>query len=288
MYKRKPEWLRISLKSSEDLGVVEKTLGEGQLTTVCREAKCPNLHECWGRNRTATFMVLGDVCTRRCRFCSVATGLPKAVDYAEIDRVLDAVGKLELKHVVITMVNRDDLADGGSLFLAELISRIKQEYPKSTLEILSSDMMGNVESIERMMAAGPDIMSHNLETVRRLTPLVRSRSDYDRSLFFLKAAAACGGSRIKSSIMLGLGETKQEIVTVMDDLLENGVEVMNIGQYLQPTKRNIPVEKYWTPEEFAGLKQLALDKGFAHCESGPLVRSSYMAADNPLLAGREG
>ncbi len=251
-----------------------------RLNTVCEEAKCPNIHECWGEHRTATFMILGDTCTRRCRFCAVKTGLPRVLDREEPNRVADSVAKMKLSHVVITMVNRDELKDGGSSIMAETIRAIRREAPGCTTEVLSSDLMGREESIRILAESRPDILSHNVETVRRLTPFVRSRSTYDRSLLFLRLCREIDPEAVtKSSIMLGLGETKDEVVEVMDDLLANGVTMMNIGQYLQPSRNHIPVEKYWTPEEFAQLREIAMSKGFRHCEAGPLVRSSYHAGE---------
>ena len=278
-YQKKPEWLKISLKATQEYSDVKKTITKNKLSTVCTEARCPNLNECWGKHKTAAFMVLGDTCTRRCRFCSVKTGMPEAVDWQEAERVAESVKSLNLKHTVITMVNRDDLKDGGSALMAEVIRKVHEINDKCTIEILSSDMMGKEESIALMMDEKPEIMSHNIETVKRLTNLVRSNSKYERSLFFLKNAATYKTSLIKSSLMLGLGETVDELYQTFDDLLQAGVEILNLGQYLQPAKSNIPVQKYWTPEEFSDLKAAALEKGFTHCESGPLVRSSYHAGE---------
>ena len=277
---RKPEWLRIHLNTTEGFRDVKKLIRSQRLNTVCEEAKCPNIHECWGDHRTATFMILGDTCTRRCRFCAVKTGLPGAVDWGEPQRVAESVREMQLRHVVITMVNRDDLKDGGAAVLAATVHAIRAEAPGCSVELLSSDLMGRRESIAAVCESKPDIMSHNIETTRRLTPLVRSRSDYDRSLDFLRTAKEIDPDTItKSSMMLGLGETRDEILESMDDLLAHGVSVMNLGQYLQPSRTHIPVQKYWRPEEFAELKERALEKGFHHCESGPLVRSSYHAGE---------
>ena len=278
-YQKKPEWLKISLKATQEYSDVKKTITKNKLSTVCTEARCPNLNECWGKHKTAAFMVLGDTCTRRCRFCSVKTGMPEAVDWQEAERVAESVKSLNLKHTVITMVNRDDLKDGGSAFMAEVIRKVREINDKCTIEILSSDMMGKEESIALMMDEKLEIMSHNIETVKRLTSHVRSNSKYERFLFFLKNAAAYKTSLIKSSLMLGLGETVDELYQTFDDLLDNGVEILNLGQYLQPAKSNILVQKYWTPEEFTDLKEAALERGFKHCESGPLVRSSYHAGE---------
>ncbi len=279
-FQRKPDWLKIQLNTTESYKFVRKLISEERLNTVCEEARCPNIHECWGDHRTATFMILGDTCTRRCRFCSVKTGLPRLVDREEPFRVAESVAKMQLKHVVITMVNRDDLRDGGAGILARTVTEIRKANPETSIEVLSSDLMGQRESIAVVAESRPDIMSHNMETVRRLTPQVRSRSTYERSLEFLRIAKELDPeSTTKSSIMLGLGEEVPEIEEVMDDLLSVGVSIMNIGQYLQPTRTHLPVQRYWTPEEFAALKETALAKGFSHCESGPLVRSSYHAGD---------
>ena len=277
---RKPEWIRVKLDVTEDFRFVDQLLTQKRLNTVCEEARCPNMHECWGKHRTATFMILGDTCTRRCRFCSVKTGLPETVDWDEPQRVADSVAQMQLAHVVITMVNRDDLDDGGAEVMAQTITAIHQATPDCKVEVLSSDMMGRRESIEVMLAARPEIMSHNIETVERLTSSVRSRSDYQRSLTFLELSQAIDPDIVtKSSMMLGLGETLQEVEQSLDDLRAVGVSLCNLGQYLQPTPNHLPVQRYWKPEEFRQLKEIALDKGFIHVESGPMVRSSYHAGD---------
>ncbi|MBN1648703.1 MAG: lipoyl synthase [Spirochaetales bacterium] len=284
---RKPEWLRISLKTSEDMVFIDRLLKEKKINTVCTEARCPNRHICWGRNRTATFMVLGDICTRGCGFCSVRTGQPGPPDKNEIDNLITVAGILELEHIVITMVTRDDLDDGGAGYLYDLIRRIRKNSPQSTVEILSSDLRGDRDSIQKLMDAGPDIVGHNLETVRRLTPLIRKTAQYDRSLGFLRQVSSNGSSYVKSALMLGLGEEKDEVLETMDDMLNCNVQILNIGQYLQPSREKLPVKKYWEPDEFSELKDAAMQKGFLYCEAGPLVRSSYMAADNPLLRKRK-
>jgi lipoyl synthase len=277
---RKPDWLKIRLNTSRDYKYVRNLVKSERLHTVCEEAQCPNIHECWGTHRTATFMILGDTCTRRCRFCSVKTGKPQPVDPEEPRRVAESVGMMGLAHVVITMVNRDDLGDGGASVMADTVTAIRDAAPDCTVEVLSSDLMGSPESLEILSASRPDIMSHNLETVRRLTPDVRSRSTYERSLWFLRAAGEMDPETpVKSSLMLGLGETEEELHEAMDDLRAVGVSMLNLGQYLQPTRHNLTVERYWTPEEFNALKHTALKKGFAHCEAGPLVRSSYHAGE---------
>ena len=279
-YERKPEWLKIQLNTSDSYKFVRNLVKSERLNTVCEEARCPNIHECWGEHKTATFMILGDTCTRRCRFCAVRTGLPRGVDKEEPARVAASVVEMGLEHAVVTMVNRDDLKDGGADILAETVRAIHRAAPTCSVEVLSSDLMGRRDDIATVMEAKPEIMSHNLETVRRLTPQVRSRSTYDRSLLFLRTAAQLDpGATVKSSIMLGLGETRDEVLEVMDDLLANGVTLMNIGQYLQPTRTHVPVQRYWTPDEFAELRAEALVRGFTHCEAGPLVRSSYHAGE---------
>ncbi len=277
---RKPDWLKVQLNTNDNFKYVKRVTSKERLTTVCEEARCPNIHECWGQHRTATFMILGEICTRRCRFCSVETGLPTPVDPDEPARVAHAVAEMQLKHAVVTMVNRDDLPDGGAAVLAETVRAIHAAAPQCSVEVLSSDLMGDATSIGVVAASKPEILSHNLETVRRLTPQIRSRSTYDRSLSFLQTACQLDPeTAVKSSLMLGLGETREEVLESMDDLLAVGVRILNMGQYLQPTKRNAPVEKYWTPDEFAELRERALEKGFDHCEAGPLVRSSYHADD---------
>ena len=277
---RKPEWLKIRLETTESYVAVKKEVRTQELHTVCEEARCPNLHECWGTHRTASFMILGDSCTRRCRFCAVGTGLPGEVDRLEPLRVAAAVSRMGLKHAHVTMVDRDDLADGGAAMMAATVRAIRARIPACSVEILTSDFMGSREAIRAVVESGADIVSHNLETVRRLTPLVRSRSSYDRSLEFLRVAKDLDPSGVtKSSIMLGLGETPEEVVSALDDLRAARVDMVNIGQYLQPTRNNLPVARYWHPDEFARLREVAMGKGFLYCEAGPLVRSSYHAGE---------
>ncbi len=276
--KRKPEWLRIKLASGQACSSVSNVVRGKRLHTVCESTKCPNRHECWGTWKTATFMILGNTCTRRCRFCAVDTGLPEAVDSDEPRRVAESVAEMGLRHVVITMVTRDDLPDGGAAIVAETVRTIREMAPDCSVEILVSDLMAEPSAVETVVASRPEINSHNLETVRSLTPRIRSRSDYDRSLRYLKMVKEIDPKSItKSSLMLGLGETQDEVCVAMDDLLAVGVDIINLGQYLQPTKTHAPVDRYWKPDEFAQLKAIALDKGFLYCEAGPLVRSSYHA-----------
>jgi lipoic acid synthetase len=291
---RKPEWLKTSLKTTRNYSELKGLLRGQGLHTVCEEARCPNLHECWGAYRTASFMILGDTCTRRCRFCAVKTGLPSTVDRLEPRRVAESVRHMGLRHAHVTMVNRDDLADGGAGLMAETVRAIRELAPRCSIEVLTSDFMGRLESIRTVVEAGPDITSHNLETVRRLTPRVRSRSDYDRSLAFLSTAKELAPRRItKSSLMLGLGESWEEVLEAMDDLRAAAVDMLNIGQYLQPSRTHVPVQRFWTPQEFARLREAAREKGFLHCEAGPLVRSSYHAEDQlaalhlPAAPGRD-
>lgn len=284
---RKPEWLKIKLNTNESYTGLKKMMREKNLHTVCEEARCPNIHECWAVRRTATFMILGDTCTRACRFCAVKTGLPTELDLQEPERVADSVQLMNLKHTVVTAVARDDLKDGGSAVFAETVRAIRRKNPFTTIEVLPSDMGGKEENLRMLMDAKPDILNHNIETVRRLTPRVRARAKYDRSLEFLRRAKEMQPTiPTKSSLMIGLGETKEEILEVMDDLRANHVDIMTIGQYLQPTKNHIKVEKYYSPEEFNELQQIALSKGFSHCEAGPLVRSSYHADEQVNSAAK--
>jgi lipoic acid synthetase len=260
---------------------------EKNLHTVCEEARCPNIHECWAERRTATFMILGDTCTRACRFCAVKTGLPTELDLQEPERVADSVQLMNLKHVVVTAVARDDLKDGGAAVFAETVRAIRRKNPFTSIEVLPSDMGGKEENLALLMDAKPDILNHNIETVKRLTPRVRARAKYDRSLEFLRRAKEMQPTiPTKSSLMVGLGETKEEIIEVMDDLRSNNVDIMTIGQYLQPSKSHLKVEKYYRPEEFAELREIALTKGFSHCEAGPLVRSSYHADEQVNAAAK--
>ncbi|KKK38209.1 lipoyl synthase [Mesobacillus campisalis] len=284
-YARKPEWLKIKLNTNEEYTGLKKMMREKKLHTVCEEAKCPNIHECWAVRKTATFMILGSICTRACRFCAVQTGLPNELDWEEPERVAESVAQMGLKHVVITAVARDDLKDGGANVFAETVRAVRRRNPFCSIEVLPSDMGGVYDNLKMLMDAKPDILNHNIETVKRLSPKIRARATYERSLEFLRRAKQMNASiPTKSSIMIGLGETKEEIMETMDDLRANHVDIMTIGQYLQPTKRHLKVNKYWSPEEFRELKEIALSKGFSHCESGPLVRSSYHADEQVQAA----
>jgi len=275
---RKPDWLKIKINTNDSYKNLKKLMREKRLNTVCEEAKCPNLHECWSERQTATFMILGDTCTRGCRFCAVKTGLPNELDWGEPQRVAESVEVMGLKHVVITAVARDDLKDGGAAVFAETVRQVRKRNPGTTVEILPSDMKGDYESLRMLMDSGLDIFNHNVETVRRLTKKVRAIAKYDRSLQLLQRVKNIApNTPTKSSIMVGLGETKEEILETMDDLLAHDVNIMTIGQYLQPSTKHLYVEKYYHPDEFEELKEIALAKGFDHCQSGPLVRSSYHA-----------
>lgn len=277
-YIRKPDWLKIKINTNKSYTGLKKLMRDKKLNTVCEEARCPNIHECWSERKTATFMILGDTCTRGCRFCAVKTGLPNELDWGEPERVADSVEIMGLKHVVVTAVARDDLNDGGAAVFAETVKAIRNRVPGCTVEILPSDMKGDYDSLHTLMSGEPDIFNHNIETVRRLTKKVRARAMYDRSLELLRRVKEIRpNTPTKSSLMVGLGETKEEIVQAMDDLLAHNVDIMTIGQYLQPTKKHLNVERYYHPDEFEELKQIALEKGFSHCEAGPMVRSSYHA-----------
>jgi lipoyl synthase len=277
-YVRKPEWLKIKLNTNDEYTGLKKMMREKKLHTVCEEAKCPNIHECWAERKTATFMILGSICTRACRFCAVQTGLPTELDWDEPERVAESVEKMGLKHVVITAVARDDLKDGGAGVFAETVRAVRRRNPFCSIEVLPSDMKGEYDNLKTLMDARPNILNHNIETVKRLSPSIRARATYERSLEFLRRAKQMNGAiPTKSSIMIGLGETKEEIIETMDDLRANHVDIMTIGQYLQPTKHHLKVQKYWSPQEFEELKRIAMSKGFSHCEAGPLVRSSYHA-----------
>jgi len=287
---RKPEWLKIDLISGEkfeNFKELKETMRAKTLHTVCEEAKCPNIHECWA-NRTATFMILGDVCTRACRFCAVKSGLPTELDLAEPERVAEAAEQMGLRHCVVTSVARDDLADGGASVFAATIRALRRRLPLCGVEVLIPDFGGRAESLYTVLDAGPDILNHNVETVERLSDQVRSKAKYRRSLELLaRSKQYAPHIRTKSSIMVGVGETIEEVCATMDDLREAGVDILTIGQYLQPTKTHMAVERYYTPEEFAWLKEEGLRRGFAHVESGPLVRSSYHAHEQVLSARGE-
>lgn len=272
---RKPDWLRVKLPTGENFRKVAGIVGEHKLHTICQSGNCPNMGECWGAG-TATFMILGNVCTRSCGFCSVATGRPEAVDPFEPARVARSVELMGVKHCVITSVDRDDLKDGGSDIWARTIRAIRRRCPDTTMETLIPDFQGKWENLAVVLGAAPEILSHNLETVRRLTKQVRVQAKYDRSLEVLMRAKRAG-LRTKSGIMLGLGETEMEVMESMDDLRSVGVDILTLGQYLQPTKAHLPVYEFVHPDTFAKYKAIGMEKGFRYVESGPLVRSSYHA-----------
>lgn len=273
--KKKPEWLRVKLPTGPEYAQVRKLVEEHKLHTICESGNCPNMGECWGAG-TATFMILGNICTRSCGFCAVATGMPSAVDWQEPARVANSVKLMGVKHAVITSVDRDDLKDGGSIIWVETIEAIRAASPGTTLETLIPDFMGKWDNLQRIIDVRPEIVSHNLETVRRLTRQVRIQAQFDRSLEVLRRLKE-GGCNTKSGVMLGLGETEEEVRETIDELAANKVDILTLGQYLQPTPKHLPLVEFITPEKFAEHKEYALSKGFRYVESGPLVRSSYHA-----------
>ena len=273
--RRKPDWLKIKLPKGESYKTVYDIVQKHNLHTICTSGKCPNMGECWDLG-TATFMILGDICTRSCKFCNTKTGKPLPADPSEPDNIAQSVKLMHLKHAVITSVDRDDMADLGAEHWSLTITRLKAVNPETTIEVLIPDFQGNTDFLNKVILAKPEIISHNLETVESLTPKVRSAAKYDTSLQVLKHIAA-SGITAKSGIMLGIGEKDEEILKTMDDILETGTSILTMGQYLQPTRFHLPVERYVHPEEFRELKEIALSKGFKMVESGPLVRSSYHA-----------
>lgn len=274
-FRKKTEWLKIRLPRGFKTSQVVGLLNEKNLHTICSSGLCPNRGECWG-NGTATFMIGGNVCTRSCRFCNVATGKPLPLDPQEILDIVNSVKELKLRHVVITSVDRDDLDDCGAAHWAAMIRTLRRECPDVTMEVLVPDFKGRMDLLDMVIAERPDIISHNMETVRRLTPDVRCFATYDRSLEVIRHIAE-SGIRSKSGIMLGLGETPEEILQTMDDLRAVGCEVMTIGQYLQPTRNHYPVQEYIHPDVFEQYRLAGIEKGFRHIESAPMVRSSYHA-----------
>lgn len=281
---RKPDWLKINLKTDENFKEIKSMMRSKTLHTVCEEAKCPNIHECWA-NRTATFMILGDICTRACRFCAVKTGLPTELDLQEPERVADAALQMGLRHCVVTSVARDDLQDGGAMIFAETIKAIRRKLPLCTVEVLIPDFLGREESLVTVLEAKPDILNHNMETVERMSDRVRSKAKYRRSLELLERSKQIAPSiPTKSSVMIGVGEEWEELLQTMDDLRAVDCDIMTIGQYLQPSTTHLAVAKYYTPEQFALLKEEGMKRGFKHVESGPLVRSSYHAHEQVQAA----
>lgn len=275
MKSRKPDWLRAKLPSGSGYSAVRKMVDDNQLNTVCQSAQCPNMGECWSRG-TATVMILGNVCTRSCNFCAIQTGRPTELDLGEPARVADAVAKMNLRHCVITSVTRDELGDGGAAVWAATIRAIRHRNPGTAIEVLTPDFKGNLDQVDTVLAAAPDIFNHNVETVQRLQKPVRVQARYDRSLKVLRHAAD-EGHVTKSGIMLGLGESKPEIAQTLEDMRSAGIRIVTLGQYLQPSARHLPVDRWVTPEEFAEWKDFGHKIGFDFVESGPLVRSSYHA-----------
>jgi lipoic acid synthetase len=272
---KKPNWLRVKLPIGENYKKVRALVDEHKLHTICESGSCPNMGECWGEG-TATFMILGNICTRSCGFCAVQTGRPDAVDEFEPGKVAHSIKTMQIKHAVITSVDRDDLKDGGAGIWVQTVKAVRHQSPGTTMETLIPDFAGKWENLQQIIDVAPEIVSHNLETVRRLTKQVRIQAKYDRSLevlFRLKK----GGMRTKSGVMLGLGETDEEVIETMEDLRAVGVDILTLGQYLQPTPKHLPIVEFVTPERFDKYRELGLKMGFRFVESGPLVRSSYHA-----------
>ena len=270
---KKPDWLRVKLPIGEDYKHVRSLVDTHKLHTICESGNCPNMGECWGEG-TATFMILGNICTRSCGFCAVATGRPEAVDWDEPQRVAEAINLMKVKHAVVTSVDRDEIKDGGSIIWYNTIKAIKALNPNTTLETLIPDFKAEAENIQRIIDAAPEVVSHNIETVERLTRQVRIQAKYWRSMETLRILKQ-GGMRTKSGIMLGLGEVKEEVIQTMQDLRDSHVDVITIGQYLQPSKKHLQVQRFVHPDEFKELREIGYEMGFDYVESGPLVRSSY-------------
>lgn len=273
--RRKPQWLKTQFPKGKRYMDVREVVEKNRLHTICTSGKCPNMAECWG-NGTATFMILGEICTRACKFCATKTGKPEPADWDEPRRVAESISSMRLKHCVLTSVDRDDLEDGGAGIWAETVKEIKKQSPGITIETLIPDFHADEKNIKKVIDAGPDIVSHNLETVRRLTPKIRSRAKYEVSLKTLQLIDGLGATS-KSGIMVGMGETQDEVLETMDDLLNVNCRIITIGQYMQPTREHLEVEDYVHPDTFEWYRQVALEKGFRFVESAPLVRSSYHA-----------
>ena len=273
---RKPQWLKIRLQSNEESAEVERIVKEHSLHTICSSGLCPNKAECW-RRRTATFMILGDICTRGCRFCATKTGIPLAPDASEPEKLAESVRLMGLRHVVVTSVTRDDLTDGGARHWAAVVEAIRRQNPDATIELLIPDLDARADLIEIVAASKPDIIGHNIETVERLTPLVRSRAKYRTSLRTLEIISKQMGAVSKSGLMVGLGESDDEVLQTLRDLRDVGVEIVTLGQYLRPSLEHYPVAAYITPEKFEWYRLQALEMGFSYCASAPMVRSSYLA-----------
>jgi lipoyl synthase len=283
---KKPDWLRVKLPIGESYKHVRSLVDNHKLHTICESGNCPNMGECWGEG-TATFMILGNVCTRSCGFCAVATGRPDPVDWDEPQRVAEAIYLMKVKHAVITSVDRDELKDGGSIIWQNTIKAVKLLTPDTTLETLIPDFKGKKEDIDRIIEAAPEVVSHNIETVERLTRQVRIQAKYRRSLEVLKYLKE-GGMRTKCGIMLGLGETREEVIQTLTDVRDHGIDVVTIGQYLQPTKKHLPVVRFVHPDEFKEYRQIGYELGIDYVESGPLVRSSYHSEKHVIKGyGRE-
>ena len=278
---KKPEWLKISIGANERYAQTKHIVDSHKLHTICSSGRCPNMGECWGKG-TATFMIGANICTRSCRFCNTQTGKPLPLDPEEPRHVAESIQLMKLSHAVITSVDRDDLPDLSAAHWAKTIQAIRELNPETTIEILVPDFQGKKELVEEVIQAKPDIMAHNMETIRRISPDVRSAANYERSLEVIKQIAA-SGIPAKTGIMVGLGETSAEVKELMDDLIKVGCQVLTIGQYLQPTHKHYPVHEYVTPEQFRRYKEIGLAKGFKQVESGPLVRSSYHAEEYSVL-----
>lgn len=273
--RKKPSWLKVKLPTGENYRKVREVVSNNKLHTICESGNCPNMGECWGAG-TATFMILGNICTRSCGFCAVATGRPLAADLEEPQKVAESIKKMNIKHAVITSVDRDDLKDGGSIIWVKTVEAVREISPGTTMETLIPDFQGNWENLQRIIDVAPEIVSHNLETVARLTKQVRIQAKYDRSLEVL-ARLKEGGMRTKSGIMLGLGEREDEIIQTMKDLRSVNVDILTMGQYLQPTSKHLPVAEFVNPAKFQEYKEIGLEMGYRFVESAPLVRSSYHA-----------
>ena len=273
----RPEWLKVRLPMGPQYENLRRLMRAKSLHTVCEEARCPNMAECWGAG-TATFMILGDTCTRSCGFCAVKTGRPGFVDLDEPERVGAAIAQMSLGHAVVTSVNRDELADGGAALFAATIREIRRQSPGTTVEVLIPDFIGDVAALDIVLAERPEILNHNVETVERLYPRVRPQARYPRSLEVLRRTKERAPELVaKSGIMVGLGESRDEVLATMRDIAAQGTDVLTVGQYLRPSPMHLPIERYWTPDEFADLREQGMGMGFRHVESGPLVRSSYHA-----------
>ena len=280
----RPAWLKVRLPSGPQVEQLRALMRSKELHTVCEEAHCPNMAECWSAG-TATFMILGDTCTRSCGFCAVKSGRPTELDLGEPARVGDAVARMALQHAVVTSVNRDELADGGAAIFAETIREIRRQSPGTTVEVLIPDFRGVVEALDVVLEARPEILNHNTETVPRLYPRVRPQAVYERSLEVLRHTKRVAPDLVcKSGIMVGLGETREEVIETMGDIRAQGTDILTIGQYLRPSPQHLPIERYWSPEEFDGLRDAGMAMGYRHVESGPLVRSSYHAERHARLA----